>query len=190
MGPSWPRPTSSCITPKARMPTQSSGCETPSPARLSWRPARRRAARTYCGRSTAARTSWPGQPTVPRRRHTPRTPKRRGTGLAGRSPGAGAAVGWRVARGSSPYGLSEPAARSGALGAADYRSAVGKLPDRLELAGVPVAPDWDAVLGHAWLSWARRFTKSPFSIVLSSRSDRSRVPGRQGFRCRYPAGAS
>lgn len=33
--------------------------------------------------------------------------------------------------------------------AADYRSAVGELPDRLELAGVPVTPDWDADLGRA-----------------------------------------
>ncbi|MGW5364483.1 TIGR02679 family protein [Actinopolymorpha pittospori] len=35
------------------------------------------------------------------------------------------------------------------MSAADYRSAVGKLRDRLELAGVPVAPDWDADLGRA-----------------------------------------
>jgi uncharacterized protein (TIGR02679 family) len=33
--------------------------------------------------------------------------------------------------------------------AADYRSAVAKLPDRLELAGIPVSPDWDADLGRA-----------------------------------------
>lgn len=33
--------------------------------------------------------------------------------------------------------------------AADYRSAVGELPDRLELAGPPVIPDWSADLGRA-----------------------------------------
>lgn len=33
--------------------------------------------------------------------------------------------------------------------AVEYRSAVGELPDRLELAGVPVSPDWDADLGRA-----------------------------------------
>lgn len=33
--------------------------------------------------------------------------------------------------------------------AADYRSAVGELPERLELAGVPVGPDWDTDLGRA-----------------------------------------
>jgi uncharacterized protein (TIGR02679 family) len=33
--------------------------------------------------------------------------------------------------------------------AADYRSAVGKLPDRLELTGVPVSPDWAPDLGSA-----------------------------------------
>jgi uncharacterized protein (TIGR02679 family) len=33
--------------------------------------------------------------------------------------------------------------------AADYRSAVGKLPDRLELTGLPLSPDWDPDLGSA-----------------------------------------
>jgi uncharacterized protein (TIGR02679 family) len=33
--------------------------------------------------------------------------------------------------------------------AADYRSAVADLPDRLELIGVPVSPEWDAYLGRA-----------------------------------------
>jgi uncharacterized protein (TIGR02679 family) len=35
------------------------------------------------------------------------------------------------------------------MSAADYRGAVGLLPDRLELTGVPVMPEWDADLGSA-----------------------------------------
>lgn len=42
-----------------------------------------------------------------------------------------------------------PCARPWRMTAADYRSAVGELPDRLELTGVPVRPAWDADLGRA-----------------------------------------
>jgi uncharacterized protein (TIGR02679 family) len=41
------------------------------------------------------------------------------------------------------------AVRPWRMTAGDYRSAVGELPDRLELAGVPVSADWDADLGSA-----------------------------------------